>query len=644
MFDFYKNELFENMEEIPVTAPIFEGYLYWYSDTNKWKWRQFRFDGTCLICLSTNKIKLPRNTPIEYIDSTHADISSLVTSPLLATPIHNSYHIPTSNSNNNNNGSSNIMAKYYQLPLFSVKLLQVTAITLIKINNKPSTCFCLHTDNNQRFLLKAKTQKDLDQWLFILIKAWNFNQAYNNNYGNTTKNNLISSEQQPYLPPSPSSPLVNNYSNNNNDNINNNNSLNNDIQYQNTLNHPPIPPPHQYQQQNNLSPLPKSNEYEEGYAISILSPEKEKWIDDWRKSLHLGDIYSSIHSSNKSSSSFHPLDLDLDDNNNHNHNNNTNNNNNNNNNSNNSNNNINNSLLLDSNSITHSQTDKKPSSMTIQLSDHHYPMKKKRSDEVKNWLSNKSLEHKDFDINFFQDATTTDNANDSSVNNSSEKDETKSSPLLHYHNSIRGKSIKIINQFQQQQLINDSNNDNKKNELKKSPSTPPLKYRSPLHTLSKSETPNDIYKQMDQMNLIKQQKNVKLRMDYYDSIDNNSNYNNNNNNSNNNISSSSLGLTPKDYFPHRMNGPSLVAPAIPPILKPTYTLVGSTASLSSTKKKINSNFLNPKLSDVFFPSRSSSSNIKQLYHNNKDNNNNNNKSSKLPPLPTSATSLPIHYQ
>lgn len=361
MFHFHKNEIFENMEEIPVTAPIFEGYLYWYSDTNKWKWRQFRFDGSCLICLSTNKIKLPRNTPIEYIDSTAADISSLVTSPLLATPIHNSYHA-TSNKNNI------VMAKHYQLPLFSVKLLQVTAITLIKINNKPSTCFCLHTDNNQRFLLKAKTQKDLDQWLFVLIKAWNFNQAYNNsknNNSNITKNNLTSSEQQ-YLLPSPSSPLLNN----------NNNKNNNDIQYQDTLKPPPIPP-HQYQQQRlqqqqeNISPpLPQSNEYEEGYAISILSPEKEKWIDDWRKSLHLGDIYST-HSSNKSSSLFHNLDLNLNDKN------------------------ISeNNQLLDNISINHSQEDKKPSSMTIQLSDHHCPIKKKRSDEVKNWLSNKSLEHK----------------------------------------------------------------------------------------------------------------------------------------------------------------------------------------------------------------------------------------------------------
>ncbi|CAO3608105.1 unnamed protein product [Cunninghamella echinulata] len=580
------------MEEFPITIPpIFEGYLYWYSDTNKWKSKLFRFDGSSFICLSANKIKLPRNTPIEYVlDSTTADISSLVTSPLLATPIQLS-------SNNNNNNNNIIMAKYYQLPLFSIKLIQVTSITLIKINNKPSTCFCIHMDTKQKYLFKAKNQKDLDQWLFRRKRK--------------KKKEKEKEKEKDYIPSSSSLPLLINHP-----------------QYQNSSLHlspPPIPPPHQQQQQQQQKENNNNNnEYEERYTTSILSPEKEKWIEDWRKSLHLGDLLSSSNSSSFSSQmDIHEKQYQQ--------------------------------QTYDNVSLSHSQHELKHSSMTIQLSDHHCPIKKKRSDEVKNWLSNKSQEHKDYDVNFFQDATTTDLANGSSVNNSSHKEETKPSPLLHYHHSIRGKNIKIMNQFEQQQeeeqLINNinnnnsinnnnnNNNNNKKKLLSSSPlSTPPIASQSPLHTLSKSETPNDIYKHMDQMKLKRQSKSIKKRIN--DTMEHEKQ----------NISSSSLGLTPKDYYPHRSTSPLVVAPAIPPIIfKPTatatYTLVGSTASLGSTtknKNKLNSNFLDPKLSDVFFPSRSSSSNIKHLYHHPSMVT----PSTPLPPPlpPTSSSSLPIHYQ
>ncbi|KAI9307993.1 hypothetical protein BJ944DRAFT_175578 [Cunninghamella echinulata] len=600
MFHFHKNEIFESMEELPITVPpIFEGYLYWYSDTNKWKSKLFRFDGSSFICLSANKIKLPRNTPIEYVlDSTTADISSLVTSPLLATPIQLS-----SNNNNNNNV---IMAKYYQLPLFSIKLIQVTSITLIKINNKPSTCFCVHMDTKQKYLFKAKNQKDMDQWLFVLMNAWKF-ILHQQKLISSIREEEEEKEEKDHIPSSTSSPL-----------------LIHRPQYQQTslqLPPPPIPPPHQQKENNNDNNI-NNTEYEERYTTSILSPEKEKWIEDWRKSLHLGNFLSPSNSSSFSSQ------MDIHEK-------------------------QNQQQAFDNVSLSHSQHELKHSSMTIQLSDHHCPIKKKRSDEVKNWLSNKSQEHKDYDVHFFQDATT-DLANESSVNNSSHKEDTKPSPLLHYHHSIRGKNIKIMNQFEQQQQeeeqlinnnnnninINNNNNNNKKKLFSSSPSsTPPIASQSPLHTLSKSETPNDIYKQMDQIKLKRQNKKTKKRIN--DIMEHEKQ----------NISSSSLGLTPKDYYPHRSTSPLVVAPAIPPIIfKPTatatYTLVGSTASLGSTtknKNKLNSNFLDPKLSDVFFPSRSSSSNIKHLYHHPSMVTPSTSPPHPLPPT-SSSSSLPIRYQ
>lgn len=261
MFDsFHKqDDIFENTEEVPASMPVFEGYLYWYSDKQKWKWHLFRFDGLSLICLSTRKVKLPRDTPIETDEWTDPNMPS-PTSPLLATPIHP--YTPY---------AEEVMASHYQLPSWSVNLLQVTSISLLAMNDKPQHryCFSIRTNGKKCFLIKARKQKDLDRWLFVLTKAWHWTQVQKQ-----------IQQQHPITPP-PRLPSLDIST-----------SLK-DIKFKGQP--PPTPPPHQ------TKPSPSPQEYEANYTSPILSAEKEKWIDEWRDSLRAMAMPSPMCHPNKTS-------------------------------------------------------------------------------------------------------------------------------------------------------------------------------------------------------------------------------------------------------------------------------------------------------------------------------------------------------
>ncbi|ORZ17679.1 hypothetical protein BCR42DRAFT_412288 [Absidia repens] len=251
-----QDDILKNTEEVPVTVPVYEGQLGWYTEKQKWKWHLFRFDGLSFICLSTRKVKLPRDTPIEQ-DNNDNDNNNLQspspTSPLLATPKH-----PYTEDSNV------VMASHYQLPSWSVNLLQVTSISLLALNDKPQqrNCFCIRT-TDKCYLLKTRKHKDLERWLFILTKAWNWTQIQ--------QQHIISRSS---LSPPPQIPPLNT-----NPTCDSTKKINN---------RPPTPPPHFNQTSTKPPPPPQKSQreyYEPNYTSPILSAEKEKWIDEWRDSL-----------------------------------------------------------------------------------------------------------------------------------------------------------------------------------------------------------------------------------------------------------------------------------------------------------------------------------------------------------------------
>ncbi|KAI8093520.1 uncharacterized protein BX664DRAFT_384937 [Halteromyces radiatus] len=534
-----QDDIFKNIEEVPATVPIYEGYLYWYTDKQKWKWHLFRFDGYSFICLSTRKVKLPCNTPIEQDSEDNSNTPS-PTSPLLATPKQ-----PYTEENI-------VMASHYQLPIWSINLLQVTSISILAANEKQQrNCFCIRTEDKRCYFLKVRKHKDLDRWLFILTKAWKWSQQQQQQqqlqqqqqqtHQQQQEQQQQTQQQKQILRPPPL------------------------VTHSNAI-HPPTPPPHQsrpsslehpvqQEQEQKQEQEQNSQEYEAAYTTPVLSAEKEKWIDEWRESLRSMAMPSPMCHKTRHST---PIVF-------------------------------NDHEVTNPDSPTDHQIRQRPASMTIPLTDRYSPIKKKRSEEVKNWISGNQQDHQGYDIQYFQDATTTDPANDTSTHyNSINNTNGQSSPLLHYHRSIRGKNVQIIH-------------DNQRSLTPLSVPhlpTPPFDNHSPLHVLSKVETPNDVYKQIDILQSTRQQTSrpVSASLDNRESV----------NHLHHSLPSYFGRGSCMTYHPHRVTtsiDQNIVAPSVPPVpIQPTYTLYESSSSPSPPPKKL------PSQPIVFYPSRSTPTN------------------------------------
>ncbi|KAI9487639.1 MAG: hypothetical protein EXX96DRAFT_514194, partial [Benjaminiella poitrasii] len=229
-------------EEISVTStPIFEGHLYVRIGKKQWQWRLFRFDGSCFTCLSTRKVKLPPNTLYKQENDLEAVNSSYYSfaSPLLATP-KNKHKRPIVNDKTE--------MKYYQLPEWAIDIIHISSISLLKrtkrsaLQSQYSKCFSIRTLDSNCVILKAQKQKDLERWLFVLTKMWKFTQA--------VKNQVLQPSQSLGYPATAQMVV----------------QQTKPVVADNT-------------------PTTTSHAYDPKYRSPILSNEKVKVIEEWRKSL-----------------------------------------------------------------------------------------------------------------------------------------------------------------------------------------------------------------------------------------------------------------------------------------------------------------------------------------------------------------------
>jgi hypothetical protein len=194
----------------------------------------------------------------------------------------------------------------------------------------------------------------------------------------------------------------------------------------------------------------------------------------------------------------------------------------------------------------------------------------------------------DYDVHYFQDANTTDHANDTSTHhNSNYSSDRHPSPLLHYHRSTRGRSVQIITQ-------NHHHNHQQQHGTAISPSplhlpTTSFSGHSPLYALSKVESTHDVYK----LQSTRQQTRPLSTP--------------------NDISGIPPYQPPTDHGCRRAtpSTSNIVAPSLPPVVPPNYTLYGPIMSSSSTGPLKKMQQPSPKSSGgeddlnlVFYPSRS----------------------------------------
>ncbi|KAG1467387.1 hypothetical protein G6F56_004442 [Rhizopus delemar] len=141
--------LLSNEQEIPITStPVFEGYLYLRNEKKQWKWRLFRFDGSSLTCLHSKKY--PPNPSVTnplYISP------KPLTDELMQPPL-----------------------KYFQLPQWTIDVISISSISLLRKAKKPPKYFSIQTIFGKRFVFKSSKKKDMERWLFVLTKMWKFTQ------------------------------------------------------------------------------------------------------------------------------------------------------------------------------------------------------------------------------------------------------------------------------------------------------------------------------------------------------------------------------------------------------------------------------------------------------------------------------------
>ncbi|KAI8149662.1 hypothetical protein BJV82DRAFT_129352 [Fennellomyces sp. T-0311] len=175
-----------------------------------------------------------------------------------------------------------VMASYYQLPKWTVDISNISAISVLKqqpkkrspfstsTSSKPKS-FCVRTFDGQCYVMKAQKHKDLERWLFVLTKMWKFAQTIRNQLQQQQKKTTpVPVQPSPsYRPssrhiwePAPETmhrPVV---------------DANSNMMMRNLV---PPPPPHQE--------MARPSPYDNRYKAPMLSMEKVQWIDQWRESL-----------------------------------------------------------------------------------------------------------------------------------------------------------------------------------------------------------------------------------------------------------------------------------------------------------------------------------------------------------------------
>lgn len=296
-------------EELPIAAHIFEGHLYIKDEkTNKWLWRLFRFDGTSLTCLSSKKNKLPPHTMLDnpfnnnsllshcrpVSSLTHSASTHSYTSPILATPKHKADRIlagscsimeSTSDQVSSRN-SQPISAGYYQLPKWTIDMINISSISLLKpkqtkskafkysltTSSSKSKAFIIRTYDESYYILKANKQHDLERWIFVLAKMWKFAQAARQMYGNSIVPQLNHNTTLAAIGSGSTNNLVSIHSTN--DQMTSPIQV---IQEQHQLPMKALMNSHVGQQQSQ-----QSNHH---HHDAMLSNEKALWIEKWVKSL-----------------------------------------------------------------------------------------------------------------------------------------------------------------------------------------------------------------------------------------------------------------------------------------------------------------------------------------------------------------------
>jgi hypothetical protein len=144
--------------------PIFTGRLYKLGRNRHWQRREFRFDGSYLVCLRPRRERLAANT-VRLLQPQSPDDGFYDTQPPL--PMIGHPLIATEAAD----GSG--WVRYYQAPKWVIPIADMVDISLVTRRGiKVRECFAIITRERQ-YVLRGRDRRELACWLFLLKRMVN---------------------------------------------------------------------------------------------------------------------------------------------------------------------------------------------------------------------------------------------------------------------------------------------------------------------------------------------------------------------------------------------------------------------------------------------------------------------------------------
>jgi hypothetical protein len=145
-------------------VPVFIGRLYKLGGNKHWQRREFRFDGTHLVCLRPKREKVAPRT-VRYLQPRTFEEGFYNTDP----PLPRVGHPLIATADPDNSG----WTRYYQAPKWVIPVSQIEDVTLLTRRGvKVRECFAIITKQRQ-YVLRGRDRRELACWLFLLKRMVN---------------------------------------------------------------------------------------------------------------------------------------------------------------------------------------------------------------------------------------------------------------------------------------------------------------------------------------------------------------------------------------------------------------------------------------------------------------------------------------
>ncbi|RKP12522.1 hypothetical protein BJ684DRAFT_20947 [Piptocephalis cylindrospora] len=151
-------------------SPVFSGRLYKLGGNGRWQKREFRFDGTHLVCLRPKSIRVASHTVrmLRPSEATDPSVGFYGTQPPLPKINHPLLATPEGPVVRGKPGAVRQWVKSYQAPKWVIPITEIKEVSLLTRRGiKVRECFCIRTPEREH-VMRGSGKRELASWLFLL--------------------------------------------------------------------------------------------------------------------------------------------------------------------------------------------------------------------------------------------------------------------------------------------------------------------------------------------------------------------------------------------------------------------------------------------------------------------------------------------